>query len=206
MCSVLGILDIKSDVDQLRKQALQMSKIQRHRGPDWSGIYVNDQAILAHERLAIVDIENGAQPLFSEDRKLVLSINGEIYNHKELEKNLNKPYEFQTESDCEVINALYREKGVDFLNDLNGIFAFVLYDNKSESYLIARDHIGICPLYTGYDEHGNFYVASEMKALIGYCKTIEEFPPGLIRSIDLSNDSVAVVIAHSLKPGNELTS
>ncbi len=178
MCSVLGILDIKSDIDQLRKQALQMSKTQRHRGPDWSGIYVNDKAILAHERLAIVDIDNGAQPLFSKDRNLVLSINGEIYNHKELEKNLSKPYDFQTDSDCEVINALYQEKGVNFLKDLNGIFAFVLYDNKTESYLIARDHIGICPLYTGYDEHGNFFVASEMKALIEHCKTIEEFPPG----------------------------
>ena len=178
MCSVLGILDIKSDIDQLRKQALQMSKSQRHRGPDWSGIYVNDKAILAHERLAIVDIDNGAQPLFSKDRNLVLSINGEIYNHKDLEKNLTKPYDFQTDSDCEVINALYQEKGANFLKDLNGIFAFVLYDNKTESYLVARDHIGICPLYTGYDEHGNFFVASEMKALIGHCKTIEEFPPG----------------------------
>ena len=178
MCSVLGILDIKSDIDQLRKQALQMSKVQRHRGPDWSGIYVNDKAILAHERLAIVDIDNGAQPLYSKDRNLVLSINGEIYNHKDLEKNLTKPYDFQTESDCEVVNALYQEKGVNFLKDLNGIFAFVLYDNKTESYLIARDHIGICPLYTGYDEHGNFFVASEMKALIEHCKTIEEFPPG----------------------------
>ncbi len=178
MCSVLGILDIKSDIEQLRKQALQMSKSQRHRGPDWSGIYVNDKAILAHERLAIVDIDNGAQPLFSKDRNLVLSINGEIYNHKDLEKNLTKPYDFQTESDCEVINALYQEKGANFLKDLNGIFAFVLYDNKTESYLIARDHIGICPLYTGYDEHGNFFVASEMKALIGHCKTVEEFPPG----------------------------
>jgi len=178
MCSVLGILDIKSDIEQLRKQALQMSKVQRHRGPDWSGIFVNEKAILAHERLAIVDIDNGAQPLYSEDRQLVLSVNGEIYNHKELEKNLTKPYNFQTDSDCEVINALFREKGANFLNDLNGIFAFVLYDNESDSYLIARDHIGICPLYTGYDEHGNFYVASEMKALSGYCKTIEEFPPG----------------------------
>ena len=178
MCSVLGILDIKSDIDQLRKQALQMSKSQRHRGPDWSGIYVDNKAILAHERLAIVDIDNGAQPLFSKDRNLVLSINGEIYNHKDLEKNLTKHYDFQTDSDCEVINALYQEKGANFLKDLNGIFAFVLYDNKTESYLIARDHIGICPLYTGYDEHGNFFVASEMKALIGHCKTIEEFPPG----------------------------
>jgi asparagine synthase (glutamine-hydrolysing) len=178
MCSVLGILDIKSNIDKLRKQALQMSKIQRHRGPDWSGIFVNKKAILAHERLAIVDMDNGAQPLYSKDRNLVLSINGEIYNHKELENSLTIPYDFLTESDCGVVNALYREKGIDFLNDINGIFAFVLYDNEKDAYLIARDHIGICPLYTGYDAHGNFFVASEMKALSDYCKTIVEFPPG----------------------------
>lgn len=178
MCSILGILDIKSDVSELRKQALVMSKKQRHRGPDWSGIYTNEQAILAHERLAIVDMENGAQPLYSYDKKLVLAVNGEIYNHKQLEADLNIEYKFQTRSDCEIINALYAEKGVGFLNDLNGIFAFVLYDNNSQSYLIARDHIGIVPLYTGYDEHGNFYVSSEMKALMDICKKIEEFPPG----------------------------
>lgn len=178
MCSILAILDIKSDINELRKQALQMSKKQRHRGPDWSGIYVNDKAILAHERLAIVDIDNGAQPLYSADGSLVLSVNGEIYNHKDLEKRLTIEYDFQTLSDCEVINALYREKGTEFLNDLNGIFAFVLYDNETENYLIARDHIGIVPLYTGYDEHGNFYIASEMKALTDYCNKIEEFPPG----------------------------
>ena len=178
MCSILGILDIKSDVTELRKLALQLSKKQRHRGPDWSGIYVNDKVILAHERLAIVDIENGAQPLYSHDKNLILAVNGEIYNHEELEAALAKPYKFQTKSDCEIINALYAEKGIEFLNDLNGIFAFVLYDNQTQSYLIARDHIGIVPLYTGHDEHGNFYVASEMKALIDTCKKIEEFPPG----------------------------
>jgi asparagine synthase (glutamine-hydrolysing) len=178
MCSILGILDIKSDVTELRKQALVMSKKQRHRGPDWSGIYVNDKVILAHERLAIVDIENGAQPLYSHDKNLILAVNGEIYNHEQLEANLTIPYKFQTKSDCEVINALYAEKGVEFLNDLNGIFAFVLYDNQTQRYLIARDHMGIVPLYTGHDEHGNFYVASEMKALINTCKKIEEFPPG----------------------------
>ena len=166
MCSILGILDIKSDVAELRKLALQLSKKQRHRGPDWSGIYVNANTILAHERLAIVDIDNGAQPLYSHDKNLVLAVNGEIYNHEELEAALTKPYKFQTKSDCEIINALYAEKGVEFLNDLNGIFAFVLYDNNTQSYLIARDHIGIVPLYTGHDEHGNLYVASEMKALI----------------------------------------
>lgn len=178
MCSILGILDIKSDVSELRKQALVMSKKQRHRGPDWSGIYMNDHSILAHERLAIVDIENGAQPLYSHDKSLILAVNGEIYNHKELKSKLTIPYKFQTKSDCEIINALYTEQGCDFLNYLNGIFAFVLYDNQTRTYLIARDHIGIVPLYTGYDEHGNFYVASEMKALIDTCKKITEFPPG----------------------------
>lgn len=178
MCAILGILDIKSNVADLRKQAIQLSKQQRHRGPDWSGIYVNENTILAHERLAIVDVESGAQPILSKDGRLALAVNGEIYNHKELERNLTVHYDFQTKSDCEVINALYNEKRVDFLNDLNGIFAFILYDNKKRVYLIGRDHIGIVPLYYGYDEHGNFYVASEMKALIKVCRTIREFPPG----------------------------
>ena len=146
MCSILGILNIKSGQPELRKQALQMSKTQRHRGPDWSGIYVNDKAIITHERLAIVDIENGSQPLYSKDGKLVLSVNGEIYNHKDLESELNIDYEFLTKSDCEIILALYREKGVNFLDDLNGIFAFILYDNDSGHYFIARDHMGIVPL------------------------------------------------------------
>jgi len=178
MCAILGILDIKSNVADLRKQALQMTKLQRHRGPDWSGIYVNENTILAHERLAIVDILSGSQPLLSKDGRLALAVNGEIYNHRELENNLAVPYDFQTKSDCEVINALYNEKGINFLNDLNGIFAFILYDNKERTYLIGRDHIGIVPLYYGYDEHGNFYVASEMKTLIKACRTIREFPPG----------------------------
>jgi asparagine synthase (glutamine-hydrolysing) len=178
MCSILGIFNIHANQAELRKQALQMSRKQRHRGPDWSGIYENEHVIITHERLAIVDIENGSQPLYTKDRQLVLSVNGEIYNHKQLEADLTTGYEFLTKSDCEVILALYREKGVDFLNDLNGIFAFILYDNQTNSYFIARDHIGIVPLYTGHDEHGNFYVTSEMKALIGICNSIEEFPPG----------------------------
>ncbi|UBM62623.1 asparagine synthase B [Candidatus Sulfidibacterium hydrothermale] len=178
MCSILGILDIKTGTAEWREQALEMSKTMRHRGPDWSGIYMNDEAILVHERLSIVDVENGAQPLRSADGRLALAVNGEIYNHRELEKNLKVPYDFQTKSDCEVINALYLEKGTGFLDDLNGIFAFVLYDNKDHSYLIGRDHIGIIPLYYGYDKMGNFCVASEMKALINHCVKIKEFPPG----------------------------
>jgi asparagine synthase (glutamine-hydrolysing) len=152
--------------------------LQRHRGPDWSGIAVYEKAILAHERLSIVDVDTGAQPLYTADGSVALAVNGEIYNHKELRKNLETPYDFQTASDCEIILALYREKGVDFLEDLNGIFAFALYDSVRDIYLIGRDHIGICPLYTGHDEHGNFYVASEMKSLMGTCNTVAEFPPG----------------------------
>lgn len=178
MCSIFGILDIKSDPTPLRKSALEMSKKLRHRGPDWSGIYSSDKAILAHERLAIVGINSGAQPLYSEDKKHILAVNGEIYNHKELREKYADDYAFQTDSDCEVILALYREKGADLLEDLNGIFAFILYDEEKDEYLIGRDHIGIIPMYHGYDEHGNYYVASEMKALVPVCKSISEFPPG----------------------------
>lgn len=178
MCSILGILDLRTDPARLRELALQLSKKMRHRGPDWSGIYAGEKAILAHERLAIVDIENGAQPLFSSDRKKVLAVNGEIYNHQQLERDLKEPYALATRSDCEVILALYEQRGTSFLNDLNGIFAFILYDEARGRYLIARDPMGVMPLYTGRDEHGNFFVASELKALVPICKTIEDFPPG----------------------------
>lgn len=178
MCSIFAILDIQSDAMPLRQVALEMSKLLRHRGPDWSGIYSSDKAILAHERLAIVDIEHGAQPLLSADESLILAVNGEIYNHKELKAELGDKYSYQTNSDCEVILALYQEYGVDFLDKLNGIFAFVLYDKAQDSYLIGRDHMGIIPLYTGHDTEGNFYIASEMKALMPVCKTVEEFKPG----------------------------
>ncbi len=178
MCSIFGILDIKTDVATLRPVALEMSKKLRHRGPDWSGIYASDKAILAHERLAIVGLNSGAQPLYSPDRKLILAVNGEIYNHKEIRERYKDQYEFQTDSDCEVILALYQDKGAELLEELNGIFAFVLYDEEKDEYLIGRDHIGIIPLYQGHDEHGNFYVASEMKALVPVCKTLSEFPPG----------------------------
>jgi len=178
MCSILSILNIKTEINGLRKQALQMSGRQRHRGPDWSGIYVNDHVIMVHERLAIVDPESGSQPLYDKEDTITLAVNGEIYNHKELEKSLTIDYEFQTHSDCEVIIPLYKEKGPAFIDDLNGIFAFVLYDSSEDAYLIARDHIGIVPLFTGHDENGNFYVSSEMKALTGVCKTVEVFPRG----------------------------
>ena len=178
MCSIFGVLDIKSDPSQLRAQAIEMSKLLRHRGPDWSGVYSSDKAILVHERLAIVGVSSGAQPLYNPEKTHILAVNGEIYNHKELAANLEVDFDFQTQSDCEVILALYKQKGPAFLDDLNGIFAFCLYDEEQDAYLIGRDHIGIIPLYTGHDEHGNFYVASELKALSPICKHIEEFPPG----------------------------
>lgn len=178
MCSIFGVLDVKTDVKALRQQALQLSKLLRHRGPDWSGIWNDDNAILVHERLAIVDTENGAQPLINDNRNHILAVNGEIYNHKQLEKELATPYAFKTKSDCEVILPLYLEYGAEFIDKLQGMFAFILYDAEQQRYLIARDHIGIIPLYYGYDEHGQLFVASELKALVPACKQIKEFPPG----------------------------
>jgi asparagine synthase (glutamine-hydrolysing) len=178
MCGFVGVFDLKVPSTELRPQVLKMSKKIRHRGPDWSGIFSCDKAILSHERLSIVDPESGQQPLYSKDGKLVLAVNGEIYNHLEIRERIGDSYEFLTHSDCEVILALYREKGVDFLEDLNGIFAFALYDQEKDVYLVARDHIGIIPLYQGWDKSGNYFVASELKALEGYCSIIEEFLPG----------------------------
>lgn len=178
MCGIVCTFDIKTNTAQLRPQVLKMSKKIRHRGPDWSGVFSCDKAILAHERLSIVDPEAGKQPLYSKDGKLVLAVNGEIYNHQEIRKSFEGKYEFLTKSDCEVILALYREKGSAFLEDLNGIFAFALYDVEKDVFLIGRDHMGIIPLYQGWDEAGNYYVASELKSLEGYCYRIEEFLPG----------------------------
>jgi asparagine synthase (glutamine-hydrolysing) len=178
MCSILAVLDLKSEAASLRARALRLSKLQRHRGPDWSGIFSSERAVLAHERLAIVDVTHGAQPLLNPENTHALAVNGEIYNHRELRAALSEPFQFATESDCEVILALYRERDTEFVEMLNGIFAFVLYDSERDRYLIARDHMGIVPLYTGYDEHGNLHVASEMKALVPVCRSVSEFPPG----------------------------
>ena len=177
MCGIVCAFDIKQKSEVLRPQVLEMAKKIRHRGPDWSGIYSDEKVIIAHERLAIVDPASGKQPLFSEDGKLVLAANGEIYNHRELRSKF-PDYLFQTESDCEVILALYQEKGNDFVDDMNGIFGFAIYDVEKDEYFIARDHVGIIPLYMGWDKDGTFYVASELKALEGVCTKIELFPPG----------------------------
>ncbi len=177
MCGIVCAFDIKQKSEVLRPQVLEMAKTIRHRGPDWSGIYSDDKAILAHERLAIVDPASGKQPLFSEDKKLILAANGEIYNHRELRRQF-PDYKFQTESDCEVILALYKEKGHEFVDEMNGIFGFAIYDAEKDEYFIARDHMGIIPLYMGWDKYGTFYVASELKALEGVCTKIELFPPG----------------------------
>lgn len=178
MCGIAAIFNIQKQTAELRDKALRMSKKLRHRGPDWSGIYVGGNAILAHERLSIVDPESGGQPLFAPDRKQALAVNGEIYNHRNIRSRYQGIYDFQTGSDCEVILALYREKGVDFLNELSGIFAFALYDEYKDEYLIARDPIGVIPLYIGRDKEGRVYVASELKALENECDEYEPFLPG----------------------------
>ena len=178
MCGIVSIFHIKEQTPALREKALGMSKKLRHRGPDWSGIYQGKSAILCHERLSIVDPESGGQPLFSPDKKQVLAVNGEIYNHRDIRRQYEGRYEFQTGSDCEVVLALYRDKGIDFLEDLNGIFAFALYDEERDDFLIARDPIGVIPLYIGFDAEGRVYCASELKALEGFCDRYEPFLPG----------------------------
>jgi asparagine synthase (glutamine-hydrolysing) len=177
MCGIVCAFNLKEKSEILRPQILEMAKSIRHRGPDWSGIYSDEKAIMAHERLAIVDPASGKQPLFSEDEKMILAANGEIYNHRQLRKQF-PDYKFQTESDCEVILALYKEKGFEFIDEMNGIFGFAIYDVEKDEYFIARDHMGIIPLYIGWDKQGTFYVASELKALEGVCTKIELFPPG----------------------------
>jgi asparagine synthase (glutamine-hydrolysing) len=179
MCGILTLLDLASEPRQLRKDALALAKKLRHRGPDWSGVYSDDFAILCHERLAIVDVMSGAQPLVDTKTGAVLAVNGEIYNHVELrDQELRRQHDFQTKSDCEVLLYLYDEYGPEFLDKINGIFAFVLYDKAKRTYLVARDHIGIVPLYMGWDQNGTLYVSSELKAIADVCKVVEEFPPG----------------------------
>ncbi len=205
MCGIVAILNVKEQTHELRDKALKMSQKIRHRGPDWSGIYCGGSAILAHERLSIVDPESGGQPLFSPDRKQVLAVNGEIYNHQEIRRRYAGQYEFQTGSDCEVILALYREKGIDFLEDLSGIFAFVLYDEEKNEFLIARDPIGVIPLYIGYDSDGTVYVASELKALEGQCERYEPFLPGHYvygKIEELKNGKIENFNSSILKPFN----
>ena len=205
MCGIVAILDVKEQTHALRDKALKMSQKIRHRGPDWSGIYCGGSAILAHERLSIVDPESGGQPLFSPDKKQVLAVNGEIYNHQEIRRRFAGQYEFQTGSDCEVILALYREKGIDFLEDLSGIFAFVLYDEERNEFLIARDPIGVIPLYIGYDADGTVYVASELKALEGQCERYEPFLPGHYvhgKMEELKNGKIEDFNSSTLKPFN----
>ncbi len=178
MCGFFCVFDPSGAAESLRPMALRQARLLRHRGPDWSGVYADDRAVLAHERLAIVDVLHGAQPLLSTDETQVLAVNGEIYNHRELRKRF-ADYAFRTDSDCEVILPLYQNLApAEFLNLLDGMFAFVLWDSARDEILIARDPIGIIPLYTGRDADGRLYVASELKALTGVCVSVEEFPPG----------------------------
>ena len=178
MCSIFALLGYAGSETAARDLALGQSRLLRHRGPDWSGLYADERVVLAHERLAIVGVDSGAQPLRSPDGRQLLAVNGEIYNHLELRREYEADYAFQTHSDCEVLLPMWRARGADFVNELNGIFAFVLYDSETGDWLIGRDPIGVIPLYYGRDAEGTLLVASEMKALHGVCTRIEEFPPG----------------------------
>lgn len=193
MCGFVGAFDLNSGSqpideglkEQLRSQVLDMSKKIRHRGPDWSGVYTGNNAILSHERLSIVDPLSGKQPLVSDDGKIILAANGEIYNHQEIRRQFAGKYSFKTQSDCEVIIPLYKKYRAEengfckMIEELSGIFAFALYDSEKDVYLIARDEIGVIPLYQAWDKQGRYYVASELKALEGQnMVSIEEFPNG----------------------------
>jgi asparagine synthase (glutamine-hydrolysing) len=178
MCSIFGVLELRQDLKAVRKMALRQSRLMRHRGPDWSGIYTADKAVLAHERLSIVDVNTGAQPIMSESNHQALAVNGEIYNHQDIRDRFEGRYPFRTQSDCEVILPLYLEKGTGFLDDLSGMYAFCLYDEDKDFWMMARDPIGIIPLYYGHDAHGQLFVSSEMKALVDVCNQVHEFPPG----------------------------
>ena len=178
MCSIFGVLQIRQDLKSVRKMALRQSRLMRHRGPDWSGVYTAGNAVLAHERLAIVDVNTGAQPILSESGRQALAVNGEIYNHQDIRTQFAGQYRFRTESDCEVILPLYLQRGTDFLDRLSGMYAFCLYDEDKDFWMMARDPIGIMPLYYGHDQHNQLFVASEMKALMDVCNQVHEFPPG----------------------------
>ena len=178
MCGFTGIFEFKEPPEQARKRALEMARKIRHRGPDWSGSYMHERTVLIHERLSIVDVEHGAQPLLDLSKGRALAVNGEIYNHVALRDALNHPHDWKTNSDCEIILYLYDEYGPALCNMLSGIFAFALYDENTNEYFIARDHIGIVPLYIGWDSDGVTYVGSEMKALDDVCDLVQEFPPG----------------------------
>ena len=184
MCSILAAFDLRpgADLTALRPLALSLSARQRHRGPDWSGVHAEAAALLVHERLAIVDPAGGAQPIRSADESLVLAVNGEIYNHRELQRDLAAPYRFTTGSDCEVLNALHRDGDAPaaWLSRLNGMFAFALWDREARRIVVARDHMGICPLYWGHDADGRLWVASEMKAIARLCGDVAAFPPAAL--------------------------
>lgn len=190
MCGILGILESTEEATQLRQKVLPLSKRIRHRGPDWSGIAIQEitrnnqqvRHVFAHERLAIVDPTTGAQPIFSLDRTVILAVNGEIYNHKKLRETVLADCKFQTNGDCEVILHLYQKFGDNFVHYLDGIFAFMISDQKTGRWLAARDHMGIIPLYTGVDTSGSIWFSSEMKGLHDQCLRFEEFPPGCYRT------------------------
>lgn len=191
MCGILAVLNSPEKAEALRPRVVSLARSLRHRGPDWSGVHLQQFAdpdgrrlvnILAHERLAIVDPEGGAQPLINESETIALAVNGEIYNHRHLADKLTREHRFATHSDCEIILHLYEERGSEFVDDLDGVFAFVLADRDTGEIVAARDPIGVVPLYWGKGNDGSLWFASEMKALHNVCPRFEQFPPGHVYS------------------------
>ncbi|CAN1224762.1 Asparagine synthetase [glutamine-hydrolyzing] 3 [Linum perenne] len=181
MCGILAVFGCIDNSQAKRSRIIELSRRLRHRGPDWSGLHCYEDCYLAHQRLAIVDPASGDQPLYNEDKSIVVTVNGEIYNHKELREKL-KSHQFRTGSDCEVIAHLYEEYGEDFVGMLDGMFSFVLHDTRNKTFIAARDAIGITPLYLGWGLDGSVWFASEMKALSDDCERFVSFLPGHIYS------------------------
>ncbi|TYK00726.1 asparagine synthetase [Cucumis melo var. makuwa] len=183
MCGILAVLGCSDDSQAKRVRVLELSRRQvlKHRGPDWSGLYQHKDCYLSHQRLAIVDPASGDQPLYNENKSIVVTVNGEIYNHEELRKKL-KNHKIRTGSDCDVISHLYEEYGENFVDMLDGMFSFVLLDTRDNSFIAARDAIGVTSLYIGWGRDGSVWISSELKGLNDDCEHFETFPPGHLYS------------------------
>ncbi|GKU93409.1 hypothetical protein SLEP1_g7002 [Rubroshorea leprosula] len=184
MCGILALLGCSDDSQAKRVRVLELSRRLKHRGPDWSGLYQHGDCYLAHQRLAIIDPASGDQPLFNEDKTIAVTVNGEIYNHEELRQRLTN-HKFRTGSDCDVIAHLYEEYGENFVDMLDGIFSFVLLDTHDNSFIAARDAIGVTSLYIGWGLDGSVWISSELKGLNDDCEHFETFPPGHLYSSKL---------------------
>ncbi|MEW5307978.1 MAG: hypothetical protein WDW36_010344 [Sanguina aurantia] len=181
MCGILAVLNATDDSPAMRAKILTLSRRQRHRGPDWSGMHQHANHFLAHERLAIIDPASGDQPLFNEDKSIIVTVNGEIYNYQALRADMQAAHpnrKFATNSDCEVISHLYEDHGEAVASMLDGFFSFVVLDSRTNTFYAARDPLGVTCLYIGWGRDGSVWLSSEMKCLKDDCARFQQFPPG----------------------------